>query len=551
MPLLDQKYAQVAAWVEAAHPKYAKLGTGSLAFPSGTTLDDNKLASIVLKAGLLDDAKAAGGLAQQDVYALQALVSNGQISAAEATAFLIQKYPNQKWSSPKWGAQGSSTVASKAASIAASTTGDATVEQLQEAAQDVHTSVEQGVAYEQVPTPAANVELFVDPLPKAYNQDKAQAVIESLRDQIALAIGELASKLQFGPGSIPGSAIAPGTLPPSAFNPTQLLKYVMRLPGPDEAIIIEIAPSQTMDRWVAGTTSRGPGRVWSVTGVKFPAGFKPKPGPTRYRLVVAGQRFSVMSLRLDPSNDYNSNPTVPFECRYGIVIEGIEHFLGRPPIAVWALSKDDAPVSLASIFDGGGSSGTLIFNTNRLFHARAKATYQDSAFPSFTAFGSGAFLPSASNWQECEGFTFMLVTGETDEEVYQQMNTLDCVGQSISREAHGPGASVPNGLTVSPPAPPSVYTWDGQAGANADFTAQADTVSLVGADRVVQGVPFRYEDCARFVATGSRFSVVIQPSFFKSVAMTGTWTTPEDWGNVGLVTSGSGVRDWAIDLLIW
>lgn len=550
MPLLDEKYAQIAAWVEAGEPKFGKLSTNAAGLPYDP-ITSGKLGAIVKKSGFLDDAKIAGLQSAYDIYALQALITSGKITPDEATAFLVQKYPNQKWANAKWGAQGSSKTASAAASMFGGTTGETALEELQQAALDVHTSVEQGIAYEQVPTPSLAVGLFIDPLPKSYSQDKVQAVLEALRDQIGAAIGELAGKLQFGPGSIPGSAISPGTLPPSAFNPTQLLKYVMRLPGPDEAIIIEIAPSQTMDRWVAGTTSRGPGRVWSVTGVKFPAGFKPKPGPTRYRLVVAGQRFSVMSLRLDPTNDYSIDPDVPFECRYGIVIEGIEHFLGRPPIAIWALSKDDAPVSLASIFDGGGSSGTTIFNTNRLFHARAKATYQDSAFPSFTAFGSGAFLPSAADWQECEGFTFMLVTGETDEEVYQQMNTLDCVGQSISREAHGPGASVPNGLTVSPPAPPSVYTWDGQAGLNADFTAQADTASLVGADRVVQGVPFRYEDCARFVATSSRFSVVIQPSFFKSVAMAGTWTTPEDWGNVGLVTSGSGVRDWAIDLLIW
>lgn len=559
MPLLDSTYQEIAAWIEAADPKYAEqlkkvdsdasIGSGSLGYFAA-----QKAQSIAKKAGLFDAAVAAGGSALYDVYALSKLVGLGKVSPAEATAFLNEKYPNQKWSSAKWGAQGSSAAASTAAAIGGSTTGAQTIQALQSAALDVQKTVTQGTAYEPVPTPAVAAAVFIDPLPKTYSQDKVQAVIQSIVDQVSASLGDLSSKLQFGPGSIPGSAITPGTLPPSAFNPSKLIKYVSLLPGPEDAILIEIAPSQTMDRWVVGSTYRGPGRIWSVVGVTYPPNFKPKPGPTRYRVVTAGAKFTVMSVRLDPSNDYGVDGDPPFECRYGIVIEGLEHFLGRVPIGVWALSTGDSPVALASVLDkagGGGTGFATDFFSNRLFHTRAKATYQDATFPSFTAIGSGSLAPSASDWQECEGFTVMLVSGTTDEEVYQQMNTLDCIGQSITREAPGPADSVPGGLVASPPATPSVYRWNGSSGLNADYHGLAETDDLSTYNRIAQGIPFRYEDCERLVATDTRFSVVIQPFFFKSVAMTGTWTTPDQWGNVGLATTGSGVREWFIDLLIW
>ncbi len=115
-----------------------------------------------------------------------------------------------------------------------------------------------------------------------------------------------------------------------------------------------------------------------------------------------------------------------------------------------------------------------------------------------------------------------------------------------------PSSSLPVGLAPHPPAPPTVYRWDGDA-----ITAQYDSLEEESNDlstfsRVCQGVPFSYEDCASLAPTEETFSLVLQFDGFRSFipGAGNSWPDPGEWKDHGLRLLQDEARDWNLDLLI-
>jgi hypothetical protein len=558
--ILDERYQEIAAWLNAAFANNKK------SFASAS-----EVVGLAKKFGYIVGADAFANIGLTELVgiataqsALLQLVKKGKVTQQEAALFLAEKYADVKWGLAQWGDQASSK-AKQAASNSLATApllGPQTFADVQK----LSATIQQAQPDVQAITKLSPI--ILDALPDQPTGNDIQLILESLTKQITAAIGQVASKTSWAANSIPGTAIIPGTLPPSAINPKKLAEFVSRLPGPDDAIVLNIAPSQSMDRnyvGVAAPYNKGPGRVWTVTGVaSYPANFQPKSGPTRYRIASAGQKFSVMSMRMSPTNNFGANALPLIETRYGMLLSGIPHWFGRPPVAIMVLSSGDQPTSLASFTDYGGGSATHFPGTNKLFHTRADKTYRQVTFPSFTAFGSGPgggqqLVPASTDWRECTGFEVALVSGMDDEAVYQQLNTLDCVGQTISRECVGPNATYPPGNVAACAAPPSLYAWDGSVGSGFVLNFQDQTNTLVAAvgnnlqHRIAQGVPFRYEDCAKLVANSSTFAVVVQPGFTRSASMLTAgnyWSGLEDWGTVGVKLDGTSPRDWGIDIIV-
>ena len=533
--LLDETFQKIARWVTELNPDPVGRARG------GQEFIHSRYKRALSKVGLYEVASGSGPGAVGDVWALNQLVLSGAIKKQEADAYLAQKYPGQEWAGAQWGGQ---------ADIEA-----------QRRLSDAEATRLEGKPVAASPTrsgqTADSPEVRVDPLPPRYSQEALQATLQEMADQTNRSLESLANGgVSFQPNSLDGGAIRPGSLPITALPARALQEAVQRFPGPDEAILLRHTPTTAIDRWVVSGADSGPGRV-VIAQESFQSGWIPSAGPMRYRVVQQGTKFGIMSMRLPPTADLAVDFAPGFEIRYGVIIHKIPHYFGRPPTTLLAAAwVGEAPVARASQFEDGGNS-TLLPATRRLFHDRAQATYQTANFPFLTSFGTDALLlPSAANMADCRGFSISLITGRTSEEVYGELNTLTVLGQDLGEESHGPSVSIPDIFEAHPPATPNVLTWNGTTSGGARYThrTQAEDLSTFG--KLIQGVPFRYEDCQRFIPTDEHFSLVCMTEVIRvngpytGGATPADWSAPHLWAKSGVQTNGTSPRDWALDIIV-
>ena len=536
--LLDARYQEVAAAIEG-------LGIGEVRENLGIGLDGNLLKAIY-GIGFSTQVQSEGDAAGYDVFALNQLVSRGEVTQLEAETYLSQRYPDQKWNGGRWADLTRAEAAASVVDAASAPSEDPAVPSPSEQAEAVQGS-QGGAGVAQSDSPLAQNPIIIDDLPAQYDRQRIQELLDDVLGQVSSSLDAVAAgRIEYRSNSIPGDAIAPGTVDSSRLNQQSIRALTAQIPGPEDAIILQTAMSGGADRWVEADTFRGPGRIWNVTRPIYPAGFKLQPGPTRYRVVVPGTKFGVSSISGDGSIG---------RVQYGIVIRGIPHFLRRAPIGILGMyAVGDGPVPFA--FDD--DTGTTYQATGRLFHDRANGFFNTTGKPFVSTFGTDSLLaPDVTTRDGTTGMSVSLITGRTATEVYQQVNSKQRPSGSAEIGARLQGSGVVAGATLPPggePSPltyPSLYVWNGGAQLTVrsegfDFATDASRL------RVAHGLPFRYEDCTSLVPTDRDFAVVVQPEAVRELAFStaGTWRTPAEWHRNGLEATAPSGRTWAIDIVV-
>ncbi len=529
MTLTSQKQRRIAAMLATVSGgrttrRYAGLDVGRSSLAAG------------LRAAGVSPSVGVGPTVAPERLALSALVRSGRVTQQEADEYLAAAYPAQRFSGGRFGDREQSVAEGDRLSL----------ESIQRASE----------ANPTVGVEAASP-LRVGRLPENYDQPQVQDALEGLAEEVSSRLRVLTTRPPSFPAhSLDGKALAPGSVPVDALEQRELGKAIS-WPSEDEAIEVDLRQSVTMDRFVrrASNGVSGPGRIWEAK-VSPGVGSRVGSGPTRYRLIRAGQRFGVMSCRLPPDADMAATSTPGILFQYGIVIRSIPHYLGRIPSRILAVQAvGDSPTSFRTVFDlaGGGAAWTSGGTTRDFWWNRTTSEHLTLApYPFADAFGADANLyPAGANLRDIEGFTFQLVTGRDSGEVFRQICSRATVGRALKMDGHGPGASLPSGLRMEAPTVASAVDW-----VNPAYTHRVETYDLTTAGtKLAIGLPFSYDDCAALAPTDTHFSVVVQAVGEKLLSQSGlvSLATPEEWHRNGLrltETVAGRLRNWALDVIV-
>lgn len=548
--LLDTRFAEIAQWAQA-------LGVGvydGLGREISVNMDQIRalgLADVV--QGLPSQERAEIG---NEAYQIIRLYLDGRISGPEAEAYLLQKYPDYNWSAGRWGDQGVQQAEEQVSDDIAGLDDGAPDSPIDGAAQIQEVAAVAGGAGVVTTelAPVSQAAPVIDELPEIYDSAEVGRAMSSATEQLAMQVEQLSrGVIRYSAHSIPGGALQPGSVPLAAIQPGAFQDALNRFPGPEEAIKLDLIDSDGVDRWLVNSagTIRGPGRVRTVRGVRYPdTGWTPTSGPRRYRVLAPGSRLTPLNTRLELVAP-NSAPRVHVD--FGFVIHRIPHWFRRPPQGLLAMPWiGDPPVPFAYAASGLGSIWAI---PQRLFHERAKAAYQDAVKTWGSAIGADTlFDPSAAAMGTATGFSAMLVTGETTEDVYEQMNSRSCDnGARLVTEGPGPVVATREGIAARSAAPPSLVTWDGDTGTPV-YTHQHESAAGLGTStRVVQGVPFRYEDCQKMRANNTHFDLVVHLHMEQSLQVPngGGFAIPSEWGEHGVRLDGGDDRTWGVDVIVF
>ena len=562
----EKDYNEIAQWVSALDFESQVLG-----IPGGFKTNEksfgwqsknyytaawNKVAAI----GYYDQAKGGGTETFQDILSLRYLLSKGKIGSKEADAYLRLKYPDQKWGSGAWKKKSGSEANQKATDKSAKTNKDGTKPKASEIASTAAGSGGSGepfsgsAAYGSTSSPS----VVLDQLPDAYTPESLGEVIEGVSTQLSAQIAAVASGrgLRLAPGSLSGKVLTPGSIPASALSPIDLENVFVSAPQPDDAIRLQVSRSSSADRWATTAGVSGPGRIWQATTARFPSGWKPRSGMARYRIPLADLQFGVMSILMRTDSWSGAGYVDTMEVRYGVVIQGIPNTLGRPPMSIrFAQYGQDAPSQMAYQFIDGGFAGDPPWSgTKSLMESKIDAIYRTAAKPAWEVYdlstADGTLSPTSSMLESIQGVSVSLITADTSEGVWQQLNTRQCyAGAHLAGAAHGPTVTCPDGLEMAPPCPPSAIDWDGGAGLGAQYD-HLSTTAAASANRLVQGVPIILDDCSRLRALSGSFALVVQIIGHEPSNVTGTWGTPAEWYEHGVRAPLAQARDWTLDVVI-
>lgn len=510
------------------------------------------------RLGLLDIQPGPGPDGLAEIYALDTLVRLGEVGQSEADAYLAQLRPSQQWAGRQFG--GLADDQSDAALLdregrARRRGGREFVTEAQGSQSVVGRRFNRGTD-----EAAAGAQPHRVPrLPDSYERIAVQRALEAVAEQSAQHVRQVRTRPpEFPAHSIDGIAIRPGSLPMSALAMAEAGSEALALPRAEEAVELELVHATDLDGWVVNGTSgiRGPGRIWRASDVLRGRAARVGAGAVRYRLVPAGTRFGVMSMRLPPDADMAATVTPGLLVQWGIVIARVPNLLGHPPSRILlAEAVGDAPTSLRTAFlTGGGPTWNSGGTTRNYFWNRTQSEHLDiGAFPFAEAIGTDAVLaPDLPALRDLRGFSFELVTGRTGGEVFRQLCSRQVLGRVMRDDAHGPGATVPNGLELEAPAPPTVVDW--LAGPPSNYTHRVEGYDLTTV-RVANGIPFTYDDCEALVADDAHFSVVVQAVGERLVAQAPapTYGTPEQWHLNGFRTVEATTgrqRTWALDIIV-
>lgn len=343
---------------------------------------------------------------------------------------------------------------------------------------------------------------------------------------------------------------------------------------PDEPVVMDIARDETLDRWVSSTVAsrvyRGPGRVWRARSWSAPK-IGDKPRAVRYRFAGRQAEFTPISCRMvDRLRNASLDGAMSrWEVTYGIVVTGIPNLLGRKPSRL-TIASEHLSGSVAAVT---GTTPGWMTNTRAFFEPAALTEFSDGDNHVFADKGTSHGAP-ANGWMhpsttgpsaqstryvsEIEGLSAQLITGQTATEVYAQMNSLDSPNLATIRgRARGLGAIAPGAEATNGLAPANCTV----VGSSTTLTARTYS-TLLGSDYVVEGVPFRYQDCSRLRYTGDYFSVAItvdQPRLlesyevFQASGIAGSPTgdmQPGAWWTAGLLIDSGDDRDPSFDIIL-
>lgn len=357
--------------------------------------------------------------------------------------------------------------------------------------------------------------LTINPLklPEEYDRNTAQRVID---DGLSQVIDNLKEEIR-------GLAREAAATPPG-----------LTIPQRSKAVQLSFSQSNTLDRWdtrtlppSGGKTYSGPGRIWQVTNADVPADFEAG-GSVRYRLNLEQVRFGVLGVRfLDNLSDHamnsGSQTGSPLEVTYGVVVKDVPWFGSEPPSSVLLVDSIGHPVSALHGRQIGSSkpwmSGSAQFaevKTDGEFNDNSPAPYEslrDDALENATN-SENLYEPGESYARDVQGIGVMLITGDTEHQVYSQVNGLENSSTPhVSGFGRGPSASFPPGLEVLPPAVAQYVTSYQSGGGGTAYdslrcrvlseTLPTDTEPCVG------GPAFRWADCGALRLKPQRFSMAL------------------------------------------
>lgn len=544
MALTDERQSEIASRVRALTAFRGDLRGGGL-----DALERARgVQTRALRRGRQYAVTAGTGPDGGEARALERLVTEGAVTRQEASDYLASRYPAQRFAGRQFGGQAQRAIDAALAERAARLRGGRAV-------------VRGGLAASRAtaPAPGGSQPFHVEQLPERYDAEAVRRVIARVAEQAAqndaLARARPAAP---EPHTLDGAALAPGTVPATALDLKDVGRALLALPGPEEALELELVHSATMDRFVrrASNGESGPGRIWTAADTKPRSSSRIGVGPARYRLVGPGQRFGVMSCRLPPTANLLADSTPGIQFQYGIVVAQIPHTLGRPPCRILsAEAVGDAPVSFRENFQAGGAA--VIWpstGTQRDFYwQRTTAEHLTATFPFMAAFGADANLAASTALiRDCFGLSFQLVTGRNAGEVFRQLCSRTTLGRLLRNNGVGPFVTLPAGQPVNAPCPPNAVTWNA---VGPEYTHRTETFDLTSGVILAQGLPFSYADCASLVPTDAHFSVVVQVIGEKVLSQSGlaSLASPEAWHQNGLRTVESvtgSLRTWAVDIIV-
>lgn len=582
----QERFNEIAQWLEAAgkvqlYRSSTKFtGEGSSAGEKAPWLAGWKKAfegtGIDYSRWLSEDR---GASVAQDLYGLKLLMRSGKITVDEVRGFLNRRYDGAvDWTGEAF----------------ASTTKSAATESLNEAlalpSEDPGKKQEEQRALlaQQVAGPGGKLDQqFGDVAIHAPEIDDGpvqgrdlRRVVDDIIDQVSLRMSSIAQgQINFRANSIDARALKPGTLSYDKIEPVGFHRAMNTWPGPDQAIRLSVARDPSVDRWheatptaftsdAAAATQRifGPGRVWRVQSYAFPdKTYRPSPGPVRYRVVLPNLEFGLMSMLKANDGLGWSDANGTWELVWGVVIRGIPNFYDRAPDNIFWMGWDgDVPTSLEGDVVNTGGVGP----TSNLYEDRAIAEFTSvnrAALAAYNKITAGNYRPTATIIEGWKGISAMLVTGRTDTEVFEQLNGRECQLGMLRGNPHGPMSSAPSGLRHKSPAVPSIVVSTNGTLSNIDPKVKSSDPlpqASANARRVVQGVPFLYEDCARLRPTtgadGSfaiALELVLDYTVLKAQIVTWQGSTevgmePGAWWTQGLRVVEQNNREIAVDIIV-
>ena len=406
--------------------------------------------------------------------------------------------------------------------------------------------------------------IVVPDMPSNYDADEVQSALEDMAEQFQQLIS--APQPTAAPNSIPGWALIAGSVPASKLDPITTNQQLLKYPAPEDSIELTIAPSSSVDRWAGSGQPQGPGRVWQVQSYKVPTGWTPTSGIVRYRIVVKGMQFGVMSIAQDEPWPVNGSilpdPLRGMSICYGSVLRGLPWFGSTPPRGIiMADYAGDPPASLVLNKRTGApyeEEATAFFDTSPPTGFESMAVTPGSFIdPGSTDWNDYVGSPTPTYAESVSGFGFHLITGQEVEDVYSQLNGRpDSMFPHLGLAPCAPSIAIPNHLSaeLEPLATVALV----QSTSSGEFYSRTPDSIVDGGD-VFCGAPFLWEDCAKLKASTGSFSLAVQVLPFRrfptGFTNRSTWrfeadTPLEAWPLTGLKVIETGHRDWSVDILV-
>jgi len=560
-----------------------------LGAPAKPVIVNNLSAAVqaLFPSGDLAGLYESTNLSPLEVARLASLVAAGVISAEEADGYITSVY------GMSWVESGISFVALPQFESKLKASQEAVNQEVVEASSDTEPgepetddvlSIQSATGGE--PVVQRTLLQTLDVPDDAEGEEVAQA-LRNLADQVQLELNSLASgeSLALQKSSLDGRTIIPGTLPPNALNLKDFDFELQGLPRQSEAIELNLAKDQALDRWLEGPNTRGPGRVQRVESVSVPPDFRPGLGAIRYRIVDVGSTFGPLWVQPTETNINASGVEngwgSQMEVVYGAVITGIPNFLLGSRRRLLRLDYVGESVSPLGVRNASGTPswiknnpGTFEQVVDSVWVDASRTRFSSSYNSALQSFSSKQFLNPEFQFgtdehpylTSVQGFGVQILAGPTVEECFPQVAGREHPNVASFRSSPlGEAATIPPGLEHDCPAGLAAATrWDNGQTAQV-FAADwggGGYPTIGDATKVTTGVPFLLSDVQQMVSSRDTFSIVIQllparritSSFVKQLlsggASIGDEFRPGSWPEIEIEVDPLEGRTLAVDMLV-
>lgn len=422
--------------------------------------------------------------------------------------------------------------------------------------------------------------ISVPSIPSNAKAAQIQEALEQVASQANAALASLrGGNINFGTGSIPGSALIPGTVQASRLSREAVSTVQRLIPRVDEAVELRIAPDPSLDRWA----DSGPGRVWRVQRVSYPAGYRRVAGPVRYRIKADPLRLSVCSYGLTnavsgfsivPSSSASGNPVLNWECVYGLIIRGLPVLNGVRPTQILSLTTSGDVESSLTVDPtvGGWVSGSAFLADPRAiskYVTTPPVAYAEFYDPALAVSGAQYLRPTYAtpNYpDQIQGLVAHLIRSDAAAGVFAELCGRPCPGTlSLGGAPMGVGVSAPPGYLAPAILRPALATiTSGQQLVCHSLPGTGGAAEWTSAN-AADGGPLDWDDCAALRQTDQSFTVSLQaypPRIVREANALGAWyytqparpTTPDmnpsNWPTSGLEIRSEGFRHLEFDLVV-